>query len=345
MKKTVFDKKDFILCNIPVPEGYPQSQTHVGVFPYDNKLFLTSSPFPVIKYKRIISYIRSIIRKITRGRLCPLVRGETYENPLLYISVNEECTIFKLVQTRPLMEQPDPYYGYPSFNSDPDIFIERDRLYILNRAIFRTKLTPGKFRDEYNIRIYLIEGLIDLGRFKLSGINLIKESEELSVSPCLTKYHGEYKYFELFTNCYNDGQSFDGLRYRTYNTINDLKNAEAKWNDVRIITSDYIPWHMSVFEYNGVLYAILACVKKNHPHHCYQMFGEFSNQLDRLTIYDIPLTDYNSYRGHAYVDNMKIFHLYTTTVNEKIYKGKSVDGREVLTASMYFDDFLKMIRQ
>lgn len=341
----ILSREQFELCYVPVPKGYPQSQTHVGVSQLNGKVYLTSSPFPELKQSKILTYAKAIIRKCSNGILFRIVRAESYENPLLYVSANEQGSRFTLLQSKPLMEQPDPIFGYPAFNSDPDLYIEGDKAYILNRAIFRTKLTPGRFRDEYCIRIYLIEGSLDAKRFNLHGINLINESDILSVSPCLIKYRDKYRYFELFTNCYNDGKSFDGLKFRTYDSINQLKKEYAQWETVCINESVYLPWHMSVFVHNGKLYSILACIKKGEPKYCYQLLGEFSSGLEKLTIYGKPLTDYNSYRGHGYVDDTGYFHLYTTTVREKIHNGKSVDGREILTASMNFDELLKKIRQ
>lgn len=341
----IFIRDQFELCDVPVPKGYPQSQTHVGVSQRNGKVYLTSSPFPELRQSKFVAYAKAIIRKCTHGMLFKIVRAESYENPLLYVSTNEHGSCFMLMQSKPLMEQPDPIFGYPAFNSDPDIFIEGGKAYILNRAIFRTKLTPGRFRDEYCIRVYLIEGSLDGNRFNLNGINLINESDKLSVSPCLVKYQEKYRYFELFTNCYNDGNSFDGLKYKTFDTIDQLKTKDAQWKTVCINEYEYLPWHMSVFEYDGKLYSVLACVKKGEPKYCYQLLGEFSSTLDKLTIYNKPLTDYNSYRGHAYVDDNGFFHLYTTTVREKLHNGKSVDGREILTASMNFEDLLKQVRQ
>ena len=38
MLEPYFKKEDFILCDVPVPEGYPQSQTHAGIAVYNGKL-------------------------------------------------------------------------------------------------------------------------------------------------------------------------------------------------------------------------------------------------------------------------------------------------------------------
>jgi hypothetical protein len=339
--KTIFDKTDFSLCDVPAPKGYPQSQTHVGVFPTRGVELLTTSPYPNVKRPKWAEYVRAAIRKSSFGLLCKSVCGESFENPCIYSS--GDGVSFKLMQSHPLMETPEAYYGLPAFNSDPDLYAEGDTIYVLNRAIFRTKLTPGKLRDEYDIRIYLIKGLFDEGRFKYISTNLLKETTDLIVSPCLTKYRGEYVYTSLWTNCYNDGESFEGLKYIKACSIDGLYQNE-NWSTIKVNTDKWIPWHMSVFAYKDRLYSIVACVESGKPLRCWQMLGVFDEELKILTIYETPLTDYNSYRGAAYVDETGMFVLYSTTVGEKISGGKSVDGREVIMAKMPFDELLNKLR-
>lgn len=341
---SIFKKEQFKVCMVPVPTGYPQSQTHAGVFYNDGIVYLTSSPFPVKNTSKCIAYLKACVRKITNGKFCKLIIGETYENPCLYTQVYHGATCeFKLMQAQPLMDQPTPYYGYPSFNSDPDIFVEDGYIYVLNRCVFRTKLTPGRHRDEYEIRLYLIKGAIDGDKFKLYEVILLKESNELSVSPCITKYGNRYLLMQLYTNCYNDGQSFNGLRYIEDNTIRGLQNTE-QWNKIQVNSGVYLPWHMSLFENDGILYSIAACIKRGEPHKCYQMLGQFSSDLKEFHVYQTPLTDYNSYRGSAYVSEDGIIHLYSTTVNEKVPGGMSVDGREVIYASMNFNELIHKLK-
>jgi hypothetical protein len=113
---------------------------------------------------------------------------------------------------------------------------------------------------------------------------------------------------------------------------------------VEIDVSEFIPWHMSLFSHNDSLYAIVACVKRGTTSRCFQMLGEFSEDLSKLKIFKQPLTDYNSYRGSGYVSTDNIFHLYTTTVHEKIIGGTSIDGREILYAQMPFEDLITKLK-
>ena len=341
--KPIFDKTDFLLCDVPAPIGYPQSQTHAGVFKVGNETLLVSSPFPNVKYQKWQFFFRLVLRKATFGCLCNGERAEYFENPCLYHS--NDGVYFNLMQSRPLMETPDAYYGLPAFNSDPDLYVENDTVYVLNRAIFRTKLTPGLHRDEYDIRIYLIKGLLDEGRFKYISTNLFKETTDLIVSPCLTKYRGRYIYTSFWTNCYNDGESFEGLKYIISSSIDELQTNEC-WNEIKVNTDKWIPWHMSVFSCNERLYSVIACVERGKGgHRCWQMLGEFNDDLSSMRIYNMPLTDYKSYRGAAYVDPNGEFFLYSTTVHEKIKGGKSVDGREIIVTHAPFAQVLERLRE
>ena len=244
MRNCIFENNELILCSAPVPMGYPQSLTHVCVKEFSGRLYMTLSPFPSIRTTRFRAYLRAILRRITGGLFGKLIIGETYENPCIYIDDKKsDRRVFRLMCFKPLMDTPDPYYGFPAYNSDPDLYIEDKVAYVLNRAIFRTKYNPSDNKYECIIRLYLIQGLLDDGRFKLLKIQLLKESSELSVSPCLIKYEGAYLLFQLYTNCYNDGVSFEGLRFLKCNTIEGLE-FEYEWKTVSDEEGDYIPWHI-----------------------------------------------------------------------------------------------------
>ncbi len=336
--KTIFAKEQFKLCIVPVPSDYPQSQTHCGVAEVDGKIVMTTSPYPAIKYSRFLLLCIVFISKLRKIiGLKKIVNAESYENPCIYISEKKdnESTRFKLMQERPLMECPDPYYGYPAFNSDPDVFAEDQTVYVLNRAVYRTKV--GKKREDikYNIRLYLITGIVDGDKFRLQNIELLRDDfERKIISPCLTKYKGRYVLFELETESYNDGKTFEGLFYQSFDNIEKVTE-DVEWKKIEVESDDYLPWHMSVFSNEGLLYAVVACIKIGTGHRCYQMLGRFSEDLKVLKIYKTPLTDYMSYRSSAIVKDEQ-FLLYNAVVREKIKGSKSVDGRDILMAKMNF---------
>lgn len=348
VNNVIFKKDAFALCKVPVPKGYPQSQTHSGIALHSGKLYLTTSPFPNVKYPQLLAYARIVIRKLSLGLICKGIIGEKYENPLLLIGDNTNVdppTDFALMQSKPLMDTPDPYYGFPAFNSDPDIFIEDNKINIINRSIFRTKICSGAILNKYVIRLYLITGSIDCSRFKFERNILFKEfDDKISISPCLTRYEDSYRLFRIETSSYLDGKSFDGIYVQSSQTIDGFMNNE-EWIKIQVEEGDFLPWHMSVFSYEGHLYTIIACVRKGVRGRCWQMLGEFSRDLSTMHIYQTPLTDYKSYRGSAVVREDGEFILYNTTVHEKIKGGKSVDGREVIMAHMPFEKLLAELKE
>ena len=346
MMETIFTKNEFELCDVPVPYGYKQSQTHSGVAICNGKYYLTTSPYPSGSEAKWKLYLRAALGKI--GLNIRSFIPEQWENPCLYIENRIANEIiprhFSLMQSTPLMPPPDPYYGLPAFNSDPDIFIEGDIIHVLNRQTYRTKICPGEPLNKYSNRIYHIYGRIDRGRFYYLGTELLLETNRLVCSPCLTRYDGKYVLMELETNTYNEGGNFQGLFITYGDSIEDFKNTR-KWQRVEIESDFYLPWHMSVFSFEGTLYTIIACVEKGVKQRLWQMLGEFNNDLTSLKVYSTPLTDYNSYRGAALVNENKEFVLYNTTVHEKINGSKSVDGREVILAHAPFDQVLKRLRE
>lgn len=338
MIKSIFTLSDCSFCDVPVPKGYPQSQTHAGVaIDKYGVVYLTTSPFPAISYSRIQVYWRSALRRLTNGVL-PKELGEKYENPMIYVSAdiyNESPCSFIPFRGNPLSNTPPCLFGFPSFNSDPDIYIEDEYAYILNREVLRT--APwGTPNAKPFIRICLFKFDIHSGINYISS-KYIKEDFGNYTSPCLFKYRDNYHLLYLETNSYNDGGEC-----RCY--ILSSETLDGKFNnprEINIVCKSFTPWHISVFNYRDITYAIVACIKKEIPGRCYQMLGVFDKELSVLNIYNKPLLSIPSYRGAAYVspktDN---FVLYSTTVGYKDKKTKSVDGRDVVMCKRNFKSLL-----
>ena len=345
MSINVFEEEDFVLCHVPVPEGYPQSQTHCTILKKGDDYYLTSSPyptfnFPIPLYKKLI---RAFFRRIGLKKLILDSNGEKYENPCLYKAVgynNERIPVkFELIKGSPLMQTPPDVFGKGGYCSDPDLYIENDSFYIINRVIIR-KDHSTIAKDFINSFVYLIEGSVINKSFLLKQITLL--FQEFDLSPCLTFYSGKYFYFSLDTNSYNDGSTCKYLYYRTSKSLND------GWSEKKIInvkSNLYTPWHISVFSYNEYLFSIVTCIIKGQPNRCYQMLGEFDSKFENMIIYEKPLTNIPSYRGSAYVSESGEFVLYTTTVNNKMKCSTSVDGRDILMAHTNFEALLKELRE
>ena len=347
MKNCIFEKKDFKLCNVPVPKGYPQSQTHCGIYLYNGYYYLCSSPYPNKKRPRWQVYLRYAIKKITFGIIPYFKDGEIYENPCLYVGKSNDLqdipTCFEPFVPFPLQGTPEKLNGLPAFNSDPDIFIEEGKLFFLNRTVYRTKILEHGY--ESKTKIWLIRGAIKDNNFNLEEIDVMKFEKCPLISPCITKYMGRYIFTYLDTNSAIDANTFKGLYIQKVDDISELSD-NHHYDKVNVHSGDFLPWHMSLFEYEGKLYTIIACVKKGDlSRKICQMLGEFNDDLTELNIFETPLTDYHSYRGAALVRDDGMFILYNTTLWEKIEGSKSVDGRDIIVAQMPFKELLSKIRQ
>ena len=348
MNKPIFKREDFTLCNVPVPKGYPQSQTHSGIAIYDGTFYLTTSPYPAKRYKRSVALLRIILNRISFGLICKPLNGEAFENPCLYVGVkdaddNSGIPVRFIPMTKnPLMDTPVKYNHLPAFNSDPDIYIEDGMCYILNRSVFRTRILEKGY--ESITKIYIIYGEIKGDKFRLIDNRLIKEWNKPYASPCLTKYHGEYIFMYLDTNSAIDAETFNGIYLQRTNKISDLPHT-TRCEKIKVNSGQLLPWHMSLFQYDDFMYCIIACVKKgDQTKKNWQMIGVFNRNLSELTILPKPLTDYNSYRGSACVNVDGQFILYSTTVREQIRGSKAVDGRNIIMASMPFSIVLEKER-
>ena len=342
---TVFNRTDFTLCDVPVPKGYPQSQTHAGIALLNGSYILVTSPYPNIKYKKIILYLRVLVRKLTKGLFFNSPDGEYYENPCIYLGCSDNSeppTTFNLMHQKPLMDTPESLFELPTFNSDPDIFVEDDDIYIMNRSVFRTELIKGS-GYKATIKLYLIRGKVINKHFSLEETYILKSGFTAIISPCLIKIKEKYVLVYLDTNSYNDGSTFKGIYIQTADSLRGLQCNTAT-RKINLVSGDYLPWHMSLFEYKHRIYSIVACVKKGHPNRCWQMLGEFDKNLSVLKIYQTPLTDYASYRGAACVTDKDELILYSTTVHEKVKGSKSVDGRDVVMAHMPFEEIINLLK-
>lgn len=346
MMTPFFKKSDFVLCDVPVPKGYLQSQTHAGVAIYEGNYYLTTSPYPGPQYSLWVSYYRKLLRIISRGKLCNKPSGERFENPCIYIGEKRGKDVplhFHLMSHAPLMDTPEPFFSLSSYNSDPDIFIEEGVIYVMNRSVIRTKT----FQDEpyeFMTRIYLIKGVDENGHFKLLSNELVREGNDNFVSPSLIKFKERYIVTYMDNHLVRRKILFDGLFVSSANNVEDAIKAD-NYAKVNVNGGEMVPWHMSLFQHRDKLYTIITCAKKNDTSlKMWQMLGEFDDSLTELNIYQTPLTDYNSYRGAALVNEDGLFVLYSTTVWENIKASKSVDGRDIVLAKCQFADLLEHIK-
>lgn len=346
MNQAIFEKKDFTLCDVPVPDGYPQSQTHSDIIQYNGRLVLSTSPFPEERDMRKRA-IKKILRKLTGGRLGKLTNGEAFENPCLYISIassDSTPTVFKPMAHNPLVGTPEKFNGIPSFNSDPQVFFDRGQIFVFNRVI-RRELNrgndPGKYH--YLTDIYRIDGSVAEDNFSVENVSLFRQFTEPCISPSVIHFRDAYYFVYLDSYSYNDGETFNGMYVIKSNTLDGLKE-EQNVSKIEVTKPDNIlPWHFSLFQYNNKAYAVIACVERGRKNRCIQMLGEFDEKLSLLRIFETPLTKLSSYRSCAFVDDTGMFVLYNATVNEYFKNDKSVDGRSIVITKMNFEKLLDKI--
>lgn len=341
--ETIFKKEDFHLCYLPVPKKYPYSQTHAGVSFSEKGIggyhwFVVSSPYPNPRRTIIERGIRYFARKALGISIKP---SDWYENPMLYYSNNwyEPPRQLEAFSKNPLMRTPKDEYGLGAFNSDPDVYTEGERIYILNRPVCRKKNEDGVIT--YLTSLYLMKIEYDGSSFIMNTPLKLLDYGRANASPSLVYYCGKYRLFSLITNAYNTGEDCECLEMRTCDSIDGDYSSICRIN---IETVDYQPWHMSVFDYKGKLYSVLACIKGGTKQRCYQMLGEFSEDLTSLHVFQTPLTDMKSYRGDATVLPNGKFVLYTAII-EPFPGSKSVDGRDIVEAEDSFESVLSRVKE
>ena len=343
MKSPVFGRNDFSLCRVPVPSGYQQSQTHCGICIYEGRYYLSTSPYPQIKYAKYRNLFRVALSKLSRGHLVDLYKAEGQENPCLYVGLGDSNppTEFEPFSVNPLISKPVGIDGLKAYNSDPDLYIEDGRYYLLNRAVYRI------FGDSSSIsaisRLELLTGDIHDRSKGIDEKILLKEwDNDHSVSPCLCKHDDRYLLTYLDTLSALDGKTFNALYLAEMISLDEL-TSDLAWRQVEVKSAGLLPWHMSLFSFDGHLYSIVCCVEKGNINKIWQMLGIFNQERTEMTIFDKPLTDFSSYRGSATVLDNGMFVLYNATLNESVEGGRAVDGREVMMAKIPFSELLESI--
>ena len=337
--KAIFSETNLIVCDVPVPQGYPQSQTHAGVAVHDGRVYLTASPYPQIRYSRLVGHLRGLLYRISGGQL-PKQHGDVEENPMLYWGErgNVAPIMFTPYVGNPIVSLPPALFGYPAFNSDPDIYIENDDLYVINREYLRRIPSDAKhYIGDSRVRLDMVYFKTIADGVEYKKATIFKESDENILSPCLTKWAGRYRliYLDTFSYLYPDTEC--------HLYIESADKVDGKYGDrkeIKIDSYGFMPWHLSVFWYNDKLYSVVACVKKGHPKRLYQMLGEFDESLETLRIYQRPLVEIPSYRGTAYVTDQGEFVLYSTTDKYSLKGSIAVDGKDVVMGRMPFRQLL-----
>jgi len=340
MTEPIFKEADLELCEVPVPQGYPQSQTHAGATLFRERVYLTTSPFPQIRFGRMRGHLRALALKLTKGEW-PKIYGDNCENPMLYWGEKGDSSPIRFMPFKgnPFISVPPSLFGFPAFNSDPDIFQENGHLYVINREYIRN-YSPGGNIGDVLTRIDLVTFCITDEGADYERSQIIKEEHYPITSPCLVKWRGIYRLIYVDTQSYNVAGANCHLYYES---SNDICGVYSNKKEIVIESENFVPWHLSIFEFRGRFYSVVACVYKGKPQRLYQMLGTFDEDFSKLTIYQRPLIAVPSYRGSAYVNEDGVFILYSTTDKYPLKGSKSVDGKDVVLAKMDFNTLLRDI--
>lgn len=333
--EAVFQEKNFELCSLPLPSGYPNSWTHAGIEyvkeGYNGyKYFLTCSPYP--------NY------------------DDDYENPMFYYANPREGDVppikFIAYKNNPL--QDDPGNGY---NADPDVVFVDTNLYVINRPYLRPDsvwvniqkcgIDSGDFSFDKPTSLYD-------NKHEPNNFGFAPSVKNTLISPSIIKYEDEYRIYHLATNSYNDNTDCKGVVVM----VSDVIDGEYSYKYYETGTISMVsakPWHFDVFKYQDKLYAIICAYVHedqfiehipiiarfvSHERKCFQYLAESDDGIN-FTVFNKPLTTVNSYRSSAFVREDGMFVLYISTLGYKPKGNLSEDGRNIMMAYKPFEQILR----
>ena len=301
----------FAFCTIPMPTGYLQSQTHPSILYFPNKWngyshILATTPYPKANSR--------------------------YENPCLYYAFDEEIpTVFIPNPNNPIIPPPREK---TAFNSDPCLYFENDRLYLLNR---RCERTPGLreievyYSDDGNNFSQLATVITeDAGNRELLSPSIIQYANTkriyfLNGDAGIGK-NGKCKGIDIY-----EGTSFEKTDFTHVKTGQFINSEETGIE----------PWHFDLLQFENKLYMIF-CGRNRHQKGIRNHMNTYlavSEDYQNFYIFTTPLVKLlKTYRPTAYVDSKKILHLYFSVVGE-VAKDKS--DRAIALANFDFQDLLK----
>lgn len=328
---SVFKKTEFELCSLPLPSGYPQyGHTHCGIQYSESPIngyqyFMALSPFPY--------------------------ENDDYENPCFFYAVERENG----VPPKDFVAYPNnPLEGFPGgsdFNSDPDILIYGNELYVSNRPFYRQPLHQA---------VHVSKAIITNGNFSFADVVSIYDSQNFNPvnfgfpsdaivtgSPALVEYKGQIRVYQIYSNSYNDGTQCKSITIVSNGDLNE-PNSFKEVKIGSIFGKNLETWHIDMFTYKGKLYAIVNAVDtslgwslSNRNSYAYLAVADESGENFR--IYDKPLSDISAYRSSAIVRPDGMFVFYLATLNYKPTSEYSEDGRNIMLAYKPFEEVLKAL--
>lgn len=341
MINSVFSKANFQLCSVPHPTSPPAGQYPSGIYPYapvhigvhyvptgfnGAKIWLSNSPYAP-----------------------GTTNADHYENPCVWRS---DDTVYP--PTNFIAYSKNPLIGKigtsttRDFNSDPDIIIANDELILLNREFYRN--SDGSPIDIYSC---FFKGVFSGGTLTdfTPKVKLIEQLDSdvypnYIGSPALIYWQNKYTIFDILSGSFNSSDKNMECKYIRMSQCDSLGlGSMSEIRKIGILSNNIEPWHISVFEYSGKLYAIVNGTTrgKTGMDSARIYFAEFDSEVKNLFIHSRPLTDFRTYRSDAFIDENGLFILYASSYLDTFNGGTGAGGVDMFVTSMYFSDLYKKI--
>ncbi|MDP4201567.1 MAG: hypothetical protein Q8861_02645 [Bacteroidota bacterium] len=310
----IFKLNDLKWCNIPVPKGYRQSQTHPSII-YNREgwngynVWLATTPYPST--------------------------DAFYENPCIYYSNYENNilnTNFHSISTNPIDKIDIRGSGY---NADPDIFLDGTALYCIEKK----QLTSDR---KYH---YMIQSSLngqewttpkELFNSNLTGCEM--------VSPAIIKYKNKYRIYGAYSDALKENGIFHNLIILESNSLQNPNFKLINKPEFKLKGSIEL-WHLDLFEYNNILYMVLCGKNTNFSTTFLSTYLAYSVDYTNFHIFPRPLfSDIYSYRPSAFVDNQGKLNLLISTMDAK-HKVFSIDGNEIGYTSSSFSKLIQSLNK
>lgn len=313
------------VCSLPLPQGYPASWTHTGIaFVKDGyngyKFFLTCTPYPS--------------------------GNDDYENPMFFYA-NARADGKPPIEFIPFSGNPLQDTPETGYNADADIIYLNGNIYVTNRPYDGTKQWVNVQKCTVDGDAFSFGEPITLYTSEQPPANFGFPSNYRTtlVSPSVVEYGGKVRFYQLATNSYNNLSDCKALIIMEGDDL-ETPNGFSLLKYGSIFGAGIEPWHISIFQHGGKLYAVVCCVDVEHS-----VIGRVksfnylavSEDGENFRIYPRPLSNVLSYRSAACVTDDGVFVLYLATLSYKPVGGVSSDGREIVMASMPFSDLLEEI--
>lgn len=351
MRKSIFKKSDYKLVNLPPPTSPPVGQFPSGTYPNapvhngvqyvqggfkGSKVWVSNSPYPNF--------------------------DDDYENPCVWHSNDSVYPPINFTgySKNPIIGKIGNSTSI-SFSADPDILIKDGELFVFNREWWRDDMDYPAFVPSTRIRLNMYKGVFSgntLTDFEAPIMIFEGVGNYTSASGAPSGYPSgspsifydsvtsKFVCVDLVTGSWNDA-SKPCWEIRKSVATSFSTNCFSTWTKVHFTGYKIEPWHMAVFKANDKFYAIVCATERgfNGADSGRIYLGEFSTDLNTLTIFGKALTDFRAYRSSAFVDENGLFVLYANSYNDTFNGGTGVSGKDVFMTSRSFAEVLDQVKR